>query len=109
MKKSNNVLIVDKTDINKQSETKKVCDWTRQDLRTKSFNLLNTSDIVIGIDEDGNTNILKNRWGNMGIVVSQNDYDKFIKPNYENSKSGNTSKKEHIMGRIFKFDFWPFN
>lgn len=109
MKKSNNVLIIDKTDVIKQSETKNIFDWTRHDLRTKSFNLSNTSDITIAIDEQGNTNILKNRWGNSGIVVSQDDYDKYIKPKYENNKSGNTSKEKHIVGRIFKFDFWPFN
>ena len=111
MIKSAKLLVVDKTDIHRQPQNaeKPVTDWVYSDLRQKSHELLQTSEMVIGIDVDGNTIVIKNRWGKSGVVVSHDDYNKFIRPKYENSKSGNTSKEKHILGRIFSFDFWPFN
>lgn len=82
------------------------------------------ADMVAFIDEDGSTKILKNRWGNPGVVISESQYKHYIellkkeiaeakleleKLKNENNQSNNTPKKKHFMGGIFKFNFWPFN
>lgn len=111
MIKSTNLLVIDKTDIQKQPAGKElsITDWSFTSLRTKSRDLTLKSDLVIAINDKGETIVLKNRWGINGIVVSHEDYNKFIKPRYENNKPGNTSKKKSFLGRIYPFNFWPFN
>lgn len=112
MIKSTKLLVVDKTDIQRQSANKEkiTVEWLRTDLRQKSHELFNTSDMVIGVGEKGETIVLKNRWGISGVVVSHEEYNKFIKPRYENNKPGNTSEKKSFLGRIFnRIKIFPFN
>jgi hypothetical protein len=109
MNKNVRTLVIDKTDITKQSENKKLPELTQTDLRQKSHEAFMTSDLVIGITEGGQTVLLKNRWGDKGVVISQEDYNKFIKPKNENSKLNNSSKKKSFLGGIYPFNFWPFN
>jgi hypothetical protein len=99
MIKSTRLLVVDKTDVNRVASEKFATEWSHTDLRQKSHELLTTSDLVIAVDEKGNTTILKSRWGKCGVVVSHEDYNKFI----------NTPKKKSFLGRIYPFNFWPFN
>jgi hypothetical protein len=109
MIKSTKLLVIDKTDVNRLASEKLATEWSHTDLRQKSLELLKTSDLVIALDEKGNTTILKSRWGKCGVVVSHEDYNKFIKLRYENNKSSNPSKKKSFLGRVYPFNFWPFN
>lgn len=111
MIQSTRLLVVDKTDIQKQPAGKElsIADWSFTSLRTKSRDLTLKSDLVIAINDKGDTVILKNRWGKEGVVVSHEDYNKFIKLRYENNKPSNPSKKKSLLARIFGPHAWPFN
>lgn len=109
MNKNIRTLVIDKTDVIKQSENKKLPELSITDFRQKSHEAFLVSDLVIGITESGQTAVLKNRWGHHGVVVSFTDYEKYVKPRYENNKSDNTTTKKRFLGRIYPFNFWPFN
>ena len=102
MIKSEKLLVIDKTDIRRQPQNKEkaVSDWIQTDLRQKSHELYKMSDMVVGINEKGETIILKSRWGNNGIVVSHEDY-KLL----QELKNKPTTKKP--IKEMFK-GLWPF-
>jgi hypothetical protein len=109
MQRNVKTLVLDKSDIQKAAERKKLPELTQNDLKQKSFEMYKTSDLVVGITESGQTVLLKNRWGDKGVVVSHSDYEKYVKPNYENNKSGSKTKKKSFLARIFGAHAWPFN
>ena len=112
MNKAITILLIDKTDVIKSSVDKEYSDITLEDLRPKSFQSFKEKDVVISINENGETNILKNRFGNKGIVVSVEDYNKFIKPQkmiFSKTSTGMTYSSEVIAHKRRRFfSFWPF-
>ena len=109
MSKNAKVLVLDTTDIIMTAGKKSLVDLNQSDLRPKSFQAFTISDMVVGITESGQTVILKNRWGIQGVVVSHKDYNKFVKPNYDEVKIGSIPKKKTFLERLRSIKIYPFN
>ncbi len=108
MSKNAKVLVLDTTDIVMSAGKKPLVDLNQADLRPKSFQAFETSDMVVGITESGQTVVLKNRFGIQGVVISHEDYNKFVKPNYDDSKVINVPKKKTFLERLRSIKIHPF-
>lgn len=114
MIKDGKLLVIERFDVRRQTFGVPATEWTPEDLMSKSFDLMRFSEIAMGIDENLNTVILKNRWGKSGIVVSREEYKDYLrlkeKEKHENDKANNTSEKKSFMGRILdRIKVFPFN
>lgn len=102
------LLVIDETDIIKQSQTKPAHEIRYDDLRIKSKNAVITAEIVVANLPDG-VILMKNRWSHPGVVITLEDYKKFNDLKNENNKSDNTPKEKSFLGRIFSGNIWPFS
>lgn len=137
------VSISDFLNTNKDRQPEKLYVILRQNLhraKNKTFDQINMEDVplreqfkecsmAIFVDNDGDTKILKNKYGTQGIVISNENYSQYkrliqesiwlktavtekehqIKMlQNENYSLNNPSKKESFMARLFG-NAWPFN
>lgn len=114
MIKDGKLLLIEKFDVRRQAYGIPATEWTIPDLMSKSYDLVRVSELVMAVDGNMNTVILKNRWGKDGIVLSREEYKDYLrlkeKEKHENDKSDNTSEKKSFLGRIFeRIKFHPFD
>ncbi len=67
MKKSD-ILILFRKDLFEHLKIKNIENINIYDFKVHQFNLIKTKHIVLFIDNNGNVNILKNRYGKQGII-----------------------------------------
>lgn len=115
MIQSRKLLLVGEFDLKRQAP-KLSLEWTYKDFNINVHKEFRESDMVVGIDEQGNVKILKNRWGGHGVIVSEDTLAELLEAKKEleqlkNEKhqSDNSPKKKSFMARIFRANFWPFN
>lgn len=100
------------------------CKKTFKEIDLKSIAIsakpIQTSAFVLFVDKGGSTKLLKNRYGMTGIVVSEKQYEDYLrllkkeaeenaqaliselqKIENENNKSNSGTKKKSFLGRIF--------
>lgn len=65
---NSNTLILERSDLQKQYADKHIVFLSFEHFK-KSFNLFYKESIIIFIDNDGQTKILKNRYGNQGVIL----------------------------------------
>lgn len=107
MIKDGKLLVIEKFDVRRQAYGIPATEWTISDLMSKSYDLVKLSSLVIAIDGNQNTVILKNRWGKDGIVLSREEYKDYLrlkeKEKHENDKPDNTPKKKSFWKKISDF------
>lgn len=114
MIKDGKLLVIEKFDVRRQAYGIPATEWTISDLMSKSYDLVKLSSLVVAVDGNLNTVILKNRWGKDGIVLSREEYKDYLrlkeKEKHENDKLDNTSTKKSFLGRILeRIKIYPFN
>lgn len=120
-------LIINRAELPGQSYEKKFNQIGLQSLTTSLSPILGAA-VVLFVDKDGSTKILKSRYGMTGVVISEKQYEHYVQLlkkeaeeasqkmlqeiemlNNENDKSDSGTKKKSFLERIFGKHAKAFN